>query len=222
VLFPAFATGFEQDPDRTRRLFAQGVKYIFLAIFPIALLVVAFAQQGLDLWLGKEFADHSTVVLQLLTVGVLINSLAQVPFSLIQSAGRPDLTAKLHLLELPFYLVAVWLMTRAFGIEGTAMVWSARVMVDALILFRMARGVLPQGSIGFRHAELPAGLALLVLAVGMFPKGLIINALFVVLAMLLFLWAGWFLLLDSKERSWVQDLVRRGPSSETGRERSDR
>ena len=222
VLFPAFATSFVQDPDRTQRLFARGVKYVFLAIFPIALLIVVLARQGLDLWLGAEFAEYGTRVLQLLTVGVLINSLAQIPFSLVQSAGRPDLTAKLHLIELPFYLVAVWWVTRNFGIEGTAVVWSARVTVDALILFRMARGVLPQGSFGFRHAELPAGVALLVLAFGMVPKGLIVSALFVALAMLVFAWAGWFLLLDSEERSWVRNVVRAGPSSETGHESSDK
>jgi O-antigen/teichoic acid export membrane protein len=218
VLFPAFTTSFVQDPDRTQRLFARGVKYVFLAIFPLALLIVALARQGLELWLGTEFAEHGTRVLQLLTVGVLINGLAQIPFSLVQSAGRPDLTAKLHLIELPFYLAAAWWVTSNLGIVGMAVVWSARVTIDALILFRMARGVLPQGSFGFRHAELPAGLALLVLAFGMVPKGLIVNALFLALAMLLFSSAGWFMLLDSEERRWVRDLVRAGSSSESGYE----
>jgi O-antigen/teichoic acid export membrane protein len=221
VLFPAFATSLVQDLSRTGRLFTRGVKYVFLALFPMALLIVAFARPGLDLWLGAEFAEHGTRVLQVLTAGVLINSLAFIPFSLVQSAGRPDLTAKLHLIELPCYLVAVWWMTRTFGIEGTAVVWSARVTVDAIVLFRMARGVLPRGSFGFRHAELPAGLALVVLAFGMIPKGSIIKGVFVALAMFLFSWAGWFVLLDSKERGWVRRLVRAGPSSETGHESPD-
>ena len=216
VLFPAFATSFVQDPDRTQRLFARGVKYVFLAMFPMALLLVAFGSEGLDIWLGKDFAQHSTRVLQLLTVGVLVNSLAYLPFSLVQSAGRPDLTAKLHLVELPFYLLAVWWATRNFGIVGTAVVWSARVTVDALILFRMARRVLPRGSFALRHAELPAGLALLVLALGMVPNGLITRVVFVTLAMLLFLFSGWFVLLNSKERGWIHNLVRAGSSSETG------
>lgn len=56
-------------------------------------LLVAF--EGLMLWLGSEFADNSTLVLQLLAVGVFINSLAHVPSGLEQGAGRPDLTAKL-------------------------------------------------------------------------------------------------------------------------------
>jgi O-antigen/teichoic acid export membrane protein len=210
VLFPAFATSFVRDPGRTRRLFAQAVKYVLLAIFPIALLIVALARQGLDLWLGPEFAAHGTRVLQLLTVGVLVNCLAQVPSSLVQSAGRPDLTAKLHLIELPFYLVAVWWVTLAFGIEGTAVVWSVRVTVDALVLFGMARRVLPPGSFRFRHAELPASLALLVLAFGMVPKDLIANAVFLALTMLLFLYAAWFLILDEAERGTIHNVLKKG------------
>jgi O-antigen/teichoic acid export membrane protein len=182
-------------------------------MFPLALLIVALARQGLDLWLGPEFAEHGTRVLQLLTVGVLVNSLAQFPSSLVQGAGRPDLTAKLHLVELPLYLGAVWWVTRNFGIEGTAAVWSARVMVDAAVLFRMARGVLPQGSFGFKHAELPAGLALLVLALGMVPNRLSTSAAFLAVTMLLFLYVAWYLILDDAERATVQTFLKTALSS---------
>lgn len=217
VLFPAFTTSFVQDQKLTALLFTRGVKYVFLLMFPITLLIVTLARQGLDLWLGEEFAEHGTRVLQLLTIGVLINSLAQIPFSLVQSAGRPDLTAKLHLIELPFYLVAVWWMTRIFGIEGTAMVWSARVLVDALILFIMARRILPQGSFGFQHVKLPAGFVLLLLAFGIVPKDLIINANFVAFAIFLFMCGSWFLILDKAERSMLYILLRKGLSLVRGK-----
>ena len=72
------------------------------------LCTIALAQDGLRLWLGPEFAQHSFRVLQWLAVGVFINSLAQVPFSLLQGVGRPDITATLHLIELPLYLGVLW------------------------------------------------------------------------------------------------------------------
>ena len=209
VMFPAFVASLVQDRERTAILFARGSKYVLLAMFPISLLIVAFAQQGLYHWLGKEFAEHSYRVAQLLTIGVFINSLAQIPFALVQSSGRPDLTAKLHLIELPFYVIAVLWMTRTFGIEGTAIVWSARVMADSLILFRMAKRVLPQGSFKFQHAELLAVLLMLVLAFGMVSKDSIINVGFVAFAMILFACAGWFLILDREERSMVSASLNR-------------
>ena len=207
VLFPAFTATIEQDPKRARLLFIRGIKSIFIFMFPIVLLLVAFARNGLDLWLGKEFAEHSTRVLQFLSIGIFFNSLAQIPFNLVQSAGKPDLTAKLHLIELPFYLVAVWWMTSTSGIAGTAAVWSARAIVDAIILIAMARRILPKGSFGMIHAELPGGLAMLVLLVAIVPKELFINGGFVSFTFIIFVCVGWFLVLDKTERSIIHNFI---------------
>jgi O-antigen/teichoic acid export membrane protein len=124
-LFPAFAASLASN--RERLLSARGVKYIFLAMFPIILVTVAFAPDALRLWLGPGFASHSQSVLRWLAAGFFINALATVPFSPLQGAGRPGLTAKLHLLELPLYVIAVWVLTRRLGIEGAAIAFTARV-----------------------------------------------------------------------------------------------
>jgi O-antigen/teichoic acid export membrane protein len=78
---------------------------------------------------------HSTRVLQILSLGVLANGLAAIPFALIQGTGRADITGKLHLLELPFYLAAVWYLTVHYGIAGTAVAWLLRVVADCILLF---------------------------------------------------------------------------------------
>ena len=143
VMFPAFSASFAQDRSRTAFLYGRSVKYVVLALFPIVLLILVFAENGLKLWLGPDFAQHSTRVLQWLTVGVFVNGLALIPFSLLQGVGRPDLTAKLHLAELPAYLLILWWLIHVDGIEGAAMAWTARVFVDAVVLFGMARRFLP-------------------------------------------------------------------------------
>src|SRR4029077_10279948 len=97
-------------------LFVRAVKLIFLTLFPLTLLIVMFAREGLTLWLGADFASHSTQILQWLAAGVFLNSLALVPFTLVQGVGRPDVTAKLHLLELPIYMVVLWWLVRRWGI----------------------------------------------------------------------------------------------------------
>src|SRR5262249_113158 len=43
VLFPAFAMSVMHDPARTRLLLVRGVKYLFCAMFPIALITVILA-----------------------------------------------------------------------------------------------------------------------------------------------------------------------------------
>jgi O-antigen/teichoic acid export membrane protein len=98
-------------------------------------------------------------VLQWLTLGVFINSLAQIAFALVQGAGRPDLTAKLHLIELPFYLLAIWWLIGSYGIKGAAMAWVIRIGVDAIFLFGMAHRFLPIKASIIRKKILAAGAA---------------------------------------------------------------
>ena len=136
TLFPAFssleATG---KLDRLEILFARSVKYILLILGPVALTLVMFAKELLDFWLGSDFATQGYLALQILAVGVLVCSTAQVPYALLQGIGRPDITAKLHLLELPCYVAVAWVLVGRWGIEGAAAAWTLRVVVDALLLF---------------------------------------------------------------------------------------
>lgn len=135
VLFPAFAAAAKTDPQRVIRLYASGLKYGLISLFPLVFLVVVFAPDLLRLWIGAEFARESATVLQILALGVMVNSLAQVAFALVQGLGRADITAKFHLAEAPFYVVLLWWGISHFGIEGAAAVWTFRVTVDAVLLF---------------------------------------------------------------------------------------
>jgi O-antigen/teichoic acid export membrane protein len=123
-------------------------------LFPAVALTVGLARSGLTIWLGADFAEHSFRVLQWLAVGVLINSLAAIPFALVQGAGRPDLTAKLHLIELPGYLLTLWWLIGARGVEGAAIAWTARMGVDALVLFGMTQRLF-RGSVGRARVAAP-------------------------------------------------------------------
>jgi O-antigen/teichoic acid export membrane protein len=204
VLFPAFSTSFVQDPTRAKRLFNQGIKYIFLVLFPITLFIVTFASEGLNLWLGKEFAQNSTLVLQWLAIGVLINSLAQVPFAFIQGIGRPDITAKLHFIELPLYALMLWKLTNAFGIAGAAYAWVIRVTLDTLFLLYITYSLIQDktstvGRITFGMVMVMAVLALATLKLEILTKGI-----FFVLTLLIFAFITWFILLDSEEHRLIK------------------
>jgi O-antigen/teichoic acid export membrane protein len=144
VLFPAFSTTDVSDRTRLVLLFESGVKYIFFALFPVTLILIAFAPEALQFWLGSDFARQSTPVVQILAVAIFINSLAQIPFAHVQGAGRPDITAKLHLLELPIYLVALVLMAKSMGIRGVALAWLLRVILDTVLLSLFSWRLLPQ------------------------------------------------------------------------------
>ncbi len=204
VMFPAFSTSFAQDREHTTLLFGRSVKMLMLVLFPIMLCTVALAEDGLKLWLGAEFALQSFRVLQWLAVGVFINSLAFVPFALLQGVGRPDLTATLHLIELPLYLGLLRWLVRAHGIEGAAIAWTARVAIDALLLFGLAKRFLPgKGPIRLQTVLLPAA-ALLILALATLLHGPVVKGFFLVATILCFALVAWFLIFTPEERTFVQ------------------
>ena len=132
TMFPILSTNLEIE-HRTR-LFTKAVRMLTLVLAPVVATLVAFAPEVLRLWVGASFAAQSTLVLQILTVGVFVHSLALVPYNLTQGLGRPDITAKFHLLEAPLYLLMLWYGVQYFGIVGAAVAWTVRLGVDALLL----------------------------------------------------------------------------------------
>jgi O-antigen/teichoic acid export membrane protein len=205
VLFPAFAAIGARS--RTTALLNRSAKYIFLALFPIVVILVILAREILSLWLGVEFAQNSTVILQWLSVGVLINNLALVPFALIQGIGRPDLTAKLHMTELPLYLVALWFLTKAYGIEGAAVASVLRITVDAIVLFWIAAKHLPDGTVVIKRLAVSISVSILVLGVASLLQtiqGKIISASIILVT---FAIVTWFRFLESDERTIARNLL---------------
>jgi O-antigen/teichoic acid export membrane protein len=204
VLFPAFSAAFVQDRARAAHLFDRAVKCIFLSLFPVVVIIVTFAREGLTLWLGSEFAGNSSLVLQLLAVGVFINSHAHVPFGMVQGAGRPDLTAKLHLMELPFYLLVLWWLVGAYGIVGAAIAWVLRVAIDTMFLFVMARRLLSAASPFTLRPVLMAGMALFTLALSAVIPGLAMKGVFLLLVLFIFAVVAWFVILATDERNMIR------------------
>ena len=208
VMFPAFASSFIHDPARTTALFVRGAKYLFLLLFPLALLTVTFAGDGLRVWLGADFARHSTVVLKWLVVGVFFNGLAQMPFTLIQGVGRSDLTAKLHLAELPIYLSLLWWLIAHAGIEGAAMTWALRSLVDMVLLFALSVRILGgRRGLAARMAGLLGAAIALFIAAALLRFDFTLKALLVALVLAGFLLGAWFLLLSEEERQTTARLV---------------
>ncbi|OAT31377.1 membrane protein [Buttiauxella brennerae ATCC 51605] len=101
---------------------------------PIVLIGILFSEKILNLWLGVEYAAHSAIILNILLIGFFFNSIAQIPFTIIQSVGKAKITALLHCFEIIPYLVMLYLCVSNYGIMGAAYAWTIRVIVDSLLL----------------------------------------------------------------------------------------
>lgn len=217
TLFPTFSS-LEAMGDRKRleMLFARSVKYVLLAVSPIMLVLILFGRDILQLWLGSDFATQSVVVLQILALGILVNSLAQSPYALLQGVGRPDIPAKFHLLELPLYFGIAWVFTSRWGIVGAAIAWTVRSALDTLLLFiaafrvgRFSPRLLRKNSLMLTSlallllAGLAYGLKGFTGALPLLGKAIVFATLFSLSA-----WIFWRNVLDASDRDVVIRVVR--------------
>lgn len=224
VMFPAFATSYVVDRRRTAEIFGRCLRHVGLVLFPLVLGGVGLAPEVLTVWLGPEFAARSAFVLQCLSVGVLLNGVAQVPSAMLQGIGRPELTFKVHLLELPFYLVAAWLLVRGRGIEGAALAWTGRTAVDLGLYTVVAGWVLPECRPALRGMLEGVAAALAGLAVVCLPLGTTYRIAAVSATAVAFVVVGWLRLLGPGERAefrrWAERVF--GPRPGPSRPESDR
>lgn len=141
VLFPAFAVEVTKIDCSARELFNKSVYWLYCALLPITAGIALFSNEILSVWVSAEFARNSALLLQIFSAGVLVNCLAHVPFTLIQAAGKPRLTALVHAAELPVFMVALWLLTSSYGVIGAAIAWFMRMTVDAIVMFYLCSSV---------------------------------------------------------------------------------
>lgn len=204
VLFPSFSAQHAQNGTALGPLYGRGVRFLLLATFPVMVLLVAFAGEGLALWQDRAFAEAGTGVMRWLVAGVFVYSLSYVPFSLLQGVGRPDLSARLHLVEIPIYLVTAWVLIGRFGMEGAGMAWFVRCVLEAAVMFVLAHRFAPEAAGPLRRAGGLLLLALLLFGILTLTPGVVARLLVTLVGTAGFLAAGWSLLLTREERSALQ------------------
>lgn len=215
TLFPAFsAAAGIGDSDWIKKALVHSLKFLLLLVGPAALVLIFFAHPILSIWLGTKFAAEGTRALQILAAGVLINSLANAPYSFLLGIGRPDITAKFHLLELPLHIALVWFFVLRFGLAGAALAWAIRVSIDFLLLMiaacrisRLSPRVFAGGGIGRGFAVL-AGLGIGLWLLWGVADTLRAHALLFSLLGAAFLLVAWRFVLNLDERSQVRGLLR--------------
>lgn len=138
TLFPAFS--YAQDSRETiAALFRRPVRLLFLLQWPLLIVFWLFPGEILATWMNDEVAAAGSHTLRLLALAFFFNGFAQLALAGVQGLGRPDLKAKLDLVQVPLYIAAAALLTARFGITGAASAKLLFTVVDTLVLFAFAR-----------------------------------------------------------------------------------
>ncbi|UTM03733.1 flippase [Alcaligenes sp. NLF5-7] len=105
----------------------------------VSLIGVLGAKYILLIWMGEPYTGIAATVLSILLVGYFFNSLAQVPYAVIQAGGHSKVTALLHMAELIPYIGLLYILIHGYGMIGAAIAWSIRVFIDYLALLILSR-----------------------------------------------------------------------------------
>lgn len=122
------------SPENAAATYQRNYKRVAVVMFGVCLLAALLAYPALAWWLSTEFAEKALPIVLILSVGIWLNSMALVPYTLMHANGNPKLTALFHLFELVLYALALWWLAKNFGLIGSAVAWVGRVGVDLILL----------------------------------------------------------------------------------------
>jgi O-antigen/teichoic acid export membrane protein len=211
TLFPAMSkqSVLPTDEDKSGVFYFRSLKYLSIIMTPIVICLFLFAHEILNVWIGNEFALQSKIIFQILAVGLFFNAVAQIPATYLHATGRPDITAKFHIVELPVMIIFNVILIPIIGIVGTAITWTLRVVFDFMMLYFTVQKQVKKNSFVANNSRkqlimkyLPViGVLLvspLVMLVGTTGKIVLIPVIIGIYAV-----AIWFFSLDTVDRNFI-------------------
>lgn len=215
TLFPELsAMSYHKRSERITTLFIRAIKYIFLPISVVAGTIFIYAPEILQIWLGNQFSIQASGVLRIVSLGIILNSLAYIPFSLLQGIGRPDLPAKFHLIEFPIYVILIWILTKNFGLNGAAIAWLLRISLDFILLYRSSLKLYKitlSNIISNKILAEIVGVVLLFICLGIIDfsvKVMFIKIGITIFSLLIFALITWRYFFDDREKQILLQLLK--------------
>lgn len=140
VMFPAYAT-LQTDKEAFRNAFVTNVRRIALVSLPVGLGVVLAAEPIIVGVFGAKWKP-AAVPLAILGVFGIIRAFAGTTGAVFQAAGRPQLVTWLNVVHLLVLCAALFTLTPAFGLNGTAVAVTGTAALTLVLAFRFALRIL--------------------------------------------------------------------------------
>lgn len=139
VMFPTLSKLLQEQPEQWQVYFRRWLARVAAMMFIVCALLAISLPTLFELWLKENFVPESVVIGQVLCLGVFANAIGAMYYALLHARGRADVTAKLHVVELPLFLVVLIGLLYQFGLMGAAWAWVGRMVFDAMALALCSR-----------------------------------------------------------------------------------
>ncbi len=206
-LFARFSEIHMKNKSELGHLFHKGVKFIFITVFPIVFILFVFTKELLSLWLGLDFATQSTWIMRWLLLGTLVYSLSFAATHLIVGVGKTYLTARVHLFELPLYILTLFILVQKFGMGGAAITFFLRVFLEWIVFLIITVRLTEYGQNDLGKSLWAMVLFTALLISSAFLVNTCIKFLFLVFTLIFFAFLCRFLFLTQEDRKWVMHIL---------------
>ncbi|WP_192459576.1 flippase [Musicola keenii] len=135
VALPRYSKVIKIKPEVALREFNLWLWVVIIFVGAGCGFLFMILPEFLQFWLKGSVESDSIHVGRILCVGIFINSIGIMFYTLIHALGDSKSTALIHLVELPFYIFLLYFFIVKFGIAGAAIAWTLRVGVDTFFMY---------------------------------------------------------------------------------------
>lgn len=148
VVFPLCShLSATNEIDKMRYLYLRASKYAFIVVLSLATPVIVLSGKIMTIWMGPEYAASSPV-LAVLALTTVFNSVATVPFLILDGTGLPHVNARFSVLSGILNIVLCFLLIPSFGLIGAAFANLSNVIIVFAYLVTVDRNIM---HIGLKH-----------------------------------------------------------------------
>jgi stage V sporulation protein B len=175
VIFPI---GSELWAKKENRKLILGLKlmhkYAFLAVVPLGLALISFAELFLRFLFGKEYVA-GVLAFQILIIGTIFFIVGQINNSVISGIGKPGKVTKIILLAALINATMNFILIPAFGMEGAAVATTFSYILVCFISIREIIKIIGFKAPWVEWLKTILGGIIFVLTITVFRKLLILN-----------------------------------------------
>jgi len=143
VAFPVISSLIQSAPQEAALLFKRWL-FRVTTIMLVSMAALAYMMPALlHVWVGSHVTETSVQVGQILCVGVFFNAIGIMYCSLLHALGKTRVTAIVHIVELPLFIITLYVLIHEYGVIGAAVAWSLRMVFDTTALLMLCRRINP-------------------------------------------------------------------------------
>lgn len=140
VAFPLFAR-LQSNISQATRAFRALFSGLAAVLYPVCGLLIVLAPTLIHDILGPSWAGTEDVI-RVLSLVVMIGIFGDVAVSVFKGFGQPYRITLLEVIQSSITITFVWVLTRRFGLVGSALAWLPAILLSQFLSVRFLQNIL--------------------------------------------------------------------------------